>query len=164
LLRLIDDMDGSWFARGRRGDVGGSGRVDWLGEEGGDSPASRNTAAGSFQNCSCSFSEFQTKCRSKTAAVDDCFVSRLMWMSGCLYVQIPQGESEYSKRTESACRQSPAVIGPCNRHHMASSLAVLLTSQLCNQAGSFDIPSILGLNTSYTSGSDSDSDHQRLSR
>jgi hypothetical protein len=60
LLRLIEADELDFAFRGRaRGDWG-RGRVDWLGDDGGDRPASWNTPAGSFQNCSCNFSEFQT--------------------------------------------------------------------------------------------------------
>lgn len=52
LLRLIEADELDFAFRGRtRGDWG-KGRVDWLGEDGGDRPASSNTPAGSFQNCS----------------------------------------------------------------------------------------------------------------
>jgi hypothetical protein len=60
LLRFIEAEELDFAFRGRaRGDWG-KGRVDWLGDDGGDRPASWNTPAGSFQNCSCNFSEFQT--------------------------------------------------------------------------------------------------------
>lgn len=60
LLRLMEADELDFAFRGRaRGDWG-RGRVDWLGDEGGDRPASWNTPAGLFQNCSCSFSEFHT--------------------------------------------------------------------------------------------------------
>lgn len=46
----------------RRGVAGVGEKSGWVlldGDEGGESPAASNAAAGSFQKCSCSFSEFQ---------------------------------------------------------------------------------------------------------